>query len=94
MNVTQETITLSGVLGPDRLMAIEQTLTEILDRPRPQVEVRLVDVDSMHLGVVNVLVKHRHVARSRFGDISIVVDANSQAQELLARVGIIGTMRP
>ena len=48
----------------------------------------------MHLGVVNVLVNARNTARSRFGDITVVVDANGQAQGLLATVGIIGTMRP
>ena len=81
-------------IGPDRLGSIERTLTELLNTPRPQVEVRLIDVDSMHLGVVNVLVNARNTARSRFGDINVVVDANGQAQGLLAAVGIIGTMRP
>ena len=94
MNAQANTITLSGVIGPDRLGSIERALTELLNTPRPQVEVRLIDVDSMHLGVVNVLVNARNTARSRFGDITVVVDANGQAQGLLATVGIIGTMRP
>ncbi len=87
-------ITLSGVVGPDRLDSIETTLNELLDMSRPQVEVRLINVDSMHLGVVNVLVKARNTARSQLGDITVVVDANSHAQGLLATVGIVGTMRP
>ena len=94
MSPRANTITLSGVIGPDRLGSIERTLTELLNTPRPQVEVRLIDVDSIHLGVVNVLVNARNTARSRFGDINVVVDAGSQAQGLLAAVGIVGTMRP
>lgn len=89
-----DTLTLSGVVGPDRLESIDDALAELLNAPRPQVEVRLIDVDSIHLGMVNVLVKARALARSRSGDINVVVDANSQAQHVLATVGIIRTMRP
>ena len=49
MSSPANTITLSGVVGPDRLDSIETTLNELLDMPRPQVEVRLINVDSMHL---------------------------------------------
>lgn len=94
MSASPDTITFSGVVGPDRLGAIELALTHLLDKPRPQVEVRFINVDFMHLGVVNVLVKARNIARSRRGDINVVVDADSQAQDLMATVGIVGTMRP
>ena len=94
MSSPANTITLSGVVGPDRLDSIERALNELLNTRRPQVEVRLINVDSLHLGVVNALVKARNRARSQFGDITVVVDTNGQAQGVLATVGIVGTMRP
>lgn len=94
MRTPANTITLSGVVGPDRLSVIEAALDEALNTSRPQVEVRLTNVDSVHLGVVNVLVKARNIARSRRGDITVIVDAGSQPQSLLATVGIVTTMRP
>ena len=94
MSSAHDTLTLTGDIGPGRLEEIEVALTELLDKPRPQVEVRFVDVASAHLGVVNVLVKARTLARARFGDVKVVVDPNSQAQALLSTVGILGTMRP
>ncbi len=94
MSSAHDTLTLTGDIGPGRLDEIEVALTELLDKPRPQVEVRFVDVASAHLGVVNVLVKARTLARARYGDVKVVVDPNSQAQHLLSTVGIVGTMRP
>ena len=94
MSLPADTITLSGIVGPDRLGAIDSALAELLNKPRPQVEIRLINVDSLHLGVVNVLVRARQLSRFQRGDINVVVDANSQAQKLLKSVGIVGTMRP
>lgn len=94
MSAHPDTITLSGDVGPDRLRSIESSLIALLTKPRPQVDVRFVDVGSVHLGVVNVLVKARNVARSRRGDINVIVEADSQVQSLLTAVGIVGTMRP
>ena len=94
MTAPGDSLTLSGTVGPDRLHAIEAALAELLDKPRPQVEVRFSNTESVHLGVVNVLVKARTAARRRYGDITVVVDANSHAQRVLASVGIVGTMRP
>jgi len=87
-------VTLTGRLGPDCLVAIEQELDELLCEARPRVELRLIDVDSLHLGVANVIVKARQRAQERGGDIDVIVDANSPAQHVLRSVGIVRTMRP
>ncbi len=94
MSSAHNTLTFTGTISPDRLNGIEVALDELLDQPRPQVEVRFENVDSAHLGVVNLLVKARSTARARRGDLTVVVAADSQAQRVLATVGIVGTMRP
>lgn len=93
-DVRVNSLTLSGVLGPSRLSEVEAAISERLLSPRPQLEIRLVDVEAMHLGMVNVLIKARTEARKRLGDVNVIVDRDSDAERMLAAVGIIGTLRP
>jgi len=87
-------VALSGDIGPDRVDPLRTALADRLSTPRPQVEIDLSETTSLHLGIVNVLIAARAEARSRRGDIRVVVSANSEAQQMLARVGIVGTLRP
>ena len=87
-------LTLTGALGPARIDAVEAEIEALLAGPRPQLQVRLVDVDSIHLCMVNVLVKARANAREKFGDLTVTVDRDSDAERLLAKVGLVGTLRP
>ena len=83
-----------GELGPAQADPLRAALEPLLSAPRPHVEVDLVGVTSLHLGIVNVLVAARETARERGGDINVTVAANSHAQHVLARVAIVGTIRP
>ena len=89
-----EQVILSGNLGPEHASAVSSELDNALEQSRPLVELDLVNVESMHLGVVNVLIAARDKARAKFGDITVIVGVDSPVHALLSQVGIVGTMRP
>lgn len=91
---TPKQLKLSGDLGPDRLDAIRATLIEMLSHDRPQIELNLVDVGSLHLGVANLLVAVRDQAAARLGGLDVIVAPNSEADRVLSMVGIVRTIRP
>lgn len=87
-------LNLTGNLGPHRVDEIRSEINLYLDEERPQLRICLSNVETFHLGIANVLVAARSQARSRCGDIDIVVDRNSDSQRLLGLVGIVGTITP
>lgn len=84
----------SGELGPDRVEELRTEIARYIDEDRPLLRITLTDVERFHLGIANVLVSARSQARSRFGDIDIVVERESESQRLLGLVGIVGTITP
>ncbi len=94
MNETLNEVALHGEVGPAHVEPLRAKLDRILAQSRPQVEIDLSEVTTMHLGVVNVLIAARDEARARLGDLAVIVRSESDAQRTLARVGIVGTMRP
>ena len=85
---------LSGDVGPQEGAVLRQELAGMLANLRPRLEIDLVDVTSLHLGVVNVIMAAQAQARSNLGDLTIIVRQGSVAQKLFSRVGIAPVMRP
>ena len=87
-------IQLFGELGPDQVDSLSEKLGWLLEQPRPQLELDLCNVTSLHLGIVNVLIGARNEAQARLGDLRVVVGSGSETHYTLARVGIVATLRP
>ena len=91
---TTDKVALSGDLGPQEAHSLRQELAGMLEQPRPKIEIDLVDVASIHLGVVNVVVAAQGQARSNLGDVIVIARPGTPAQQLFLQVGIVPVMRP
>lgn len=87
-------ISLHGDLGADQVDVLRRNLQSSLNQPRPQLQLDLCGVTSLHLGVINVLVAARDHARTQLGDLFVIVGEDTAAQHMLAQVGIVASVRP